>query len=219
MKKTKNKKLKTSLLIEAQQRLYQISHPLIGISGNLAAGKSTLLNYFAIDGYFTLSADRLVDQVYQQPPTLNYLKKINPLFVREGKPYKKAIRQAFLQDPQIQKDLEWYLHESLQDLFLEALQTLPPGDVVVYEIPLLFEKNLEDKFDLTLVVSCPLEKRREFFMKRTGQGPQVFNKINQLQLPEKEKISRAQFVIRNEKMKEDYERFLKEVMEETPPSP
>jgi dephospho-CoA kinase len=90
-------------------------------------------------------------------------------------------------------------------------------DVLVFDVPLLFEKQLENTVDGILVVSCSSETQRERVMNRTvgaRMSLEKFEKIREMQMPDEEKRKRATWVVDTEKSLEETERDIERIVDE-----
>ena len=75
MKLNKMKKLKSSIkLLNPNDRLYQLPIPVIGLTGGIASGKSSVASLLQQKGFSLLSADNLVKKIYQRPESLEFVK-------------------------------------------------------------------------------------------------------------------------------------------------
>jgi dephospho-CoA kinase len=87
----------------------------------------------------------------------------------------------------------------------------------VFDVPLLFEKQLENTVDGILVVSCSSETQRERVMNRTvgaRMSLEKFEKIREMQMPDEEKRKRATWVVDTEKSLEETERDIERIVDE-----
>ena len=93
--------------------------------------------------------------------------------------------------------LENILHPLVQEKRREFLEK-QSSDLVLFDIPLLFEKNYEDQFDYIVVVSAPFEVQRQRVLSRANMTEQKFNDILEKQIPDQDKRAKADFVIQTD---------------------
>ena len=163
---------------------------LVGLTGNLASGKSTVLACLARCGAQTLSADALVRELYTQPLVR---KRLESWF---GSAEPEQVARAVFRSAADRQKLERFLHPKVWRLIQKRLAACPVGWAVV-EVPLLFETGWDKRMDLTVVVagsSATLPAR----LQARGLTPQTYRRRLKAQGPEAEKIRRADVVILNE---------------------
>lgn len=171
----------------------------IGLTGGMGSGKSTLLRWFRDCGWFTLDADAIVRGLLEEDSEV-----IESIRVRFGPEVadrnegvkRKALAAAVFGDDTALTWLEKLLHPRVRGVWLKAMQEVvcPVG---VVEIPLLFEKNLENHFDLTVAIYTTRGVR----LKRlddSGVSPETAEPRMRRQLPSEVKAKRADFVIIND---------------------
>ena len=174
--------------MNANLDFHQEGKIIIGLSGAVASGKSAALEEFAALGAETICADILTAK-YR-----NSLKeKLKGTF---GTDDKKHLAQLILQDREKLKQLENMLHPLIYKEAREIIQNTSKK-IVVFAIPLLFEKGLENAFDLTICVYTSHQKRLKRALER-GTNENYFNWCEQTQLPMVEKANRADILIFNE---------------------
>ncbi|MDB5039089.1 MAG: Dephospho-CoA kinase [Bacteriovoracaceae bacterium] len=154
----------------------------VGLTGSLASGKSTTLKYFKKHGWSTASADEMVAKIYR----------------------KKGIRKEdliarFGRSPAGLKRLEKWIHPLVREKTLKFIKK-SKGPVIV-EVPLLFESKFDRYFDFSIFIFAPLKDRIKRVTKR-GMDLQLFKFLDHQQLPPREKIRRADFIIRNRSKKD-----------------
>lgn len=174
--------------MNANLDFHQENKIIIGLSGAIASGKSAALEEFATLGAEIICADNLAAK-YR-----NSLKeKLKGTF---GTDDKKHLAQLILQDREKLKQLENMLHPLIYKEAREIIQNTSKK-IVVFAIPLLFEKGLENAFDLTICVYTSHQKRLKRALER-GTNENYFNWCEQTQLPMVEKANRADILIFNE---------------------
>ena len=168
---------------------------VIGLSGGIASGKSTVLKIFEKLGAQIICSDTLAAKNF------TLLKdKIEAYFNTADK---AEIAQKIFKNAQDKKWLEKLLHPLVLQ---EALLTIKKSrkKIIVFDIPLLFECGLEDSFDLTLCVygDFAIRLKRALSRKMTKQD---FINRDKAQLPLEEKAQRANLVIFNNSTRKDLE--------------
>ena len=161
---------------------------VIALSGAIACGKTAALEEFAALGAETICADTLAKKHRQ---TLK--QKIKDAFGTDDKNY---LAQIVFADNEKLKQLENMLHPLI---LKEAQEIIKKTDkkIIVFAVPLLFEKGLEDGFDLTICIYASYQKRLKRALLR-GTTKEYFNYCEQSQLPMAEKANRADIIIFNE---------------------
>lgn len=174
----------------------------VGLTGNVASGKSTVARHFAAWGATLLDADALVREV--QRPGLAVAQAIEDRFgsgvVRpDGTLDRPRLRAIMLGDDGARRDLNAIVHPAVQARRAELLaEARGRGDlIVVNDIPLLFEALDPRAFDLIVLVDAPPETRRERLTSARGlAGPEAARLIA-AQMPSAEKRGRSHAVIDN----------------------
>ncbi len=162
---------------------------LVGLTGNILSGKSTALAFFAQNGAATLSADELVRELYQVPAVQ---KKLTAWF---GSCQPADVARCVFADTAQRKKLEKYLHPKVLALAKERMRQAKQK-LVVFEVPLLFEAGWDKLTDLNIVV---LGDRSTLAARLKARGLTAGEYKRRLagQLPEEEKVRRADVVLAN----------------------
>lgn len=174
-----------------------MTRPLIlGLTGSIGMGKSTVAAMFEKRGVPVFDADAEVRAM--QGPGGELLAPIETAFPGstgpEGVLREKLGEQVFA-DPEALARLEAIVHPAVakrRQLFLLEHAGAP---IVVFDIPLLFEKGGSEQVDAVLVVSAPAEVQRKRVLARPGMTPEKFAHILSLQVPDAEKRARADHVV------------------------
>lgn len=127
---------------------------IIGITGPIASGKSSVLDYFKKKGYFVLSGDEIVHRLYQDQ---SIFKKLIRLFSKEvilenGLVNKKLITKVIIHDSHLKYQLEKLLHPLVEKEMLDFIKRFDQTQKVAIEMPLLFEAQLDAYCDETIYV-------------------------------------------------------------------
>lgn len=176
-------------------RLYDCPIPIVGLSGSIATGKSTVAKILEDTGFNVICADSLIHDIYREKDTLDLLKKNAPHIVKDQEIDFKSLRQLFFTDLKLKERLEAHLYARLPLLFN---QRLGEHKVVIYDVPLLYEKKLENLHDLHGIVYTKKELQLERLKKRDqGYSVDSLEKVLSNQIPIENKKEKAQFVIDN----------------------
>lgn len=189
---------------------------IIGITGGVATGKSTVAKMFARLGAKVIDADKIVHELIK--PNGKCVSRIKKEFgssiLIEGGINRKALADIVFKDKASLKKLESILHPRVRLNIKEEIKKLKKKrfkGVVVLDIPLLFESNLNRNVDMTIVVKTSRDtqiKRAVKNLKITRQ--QVLSRIKS-QMPLKEKIKKADVVIDNSKSKNETTKKVKRI--------
>jgi dephospho-CoA kinase len=169
---------------------------VLGLTGSIGMGKSTVAAMFADEGVPVFDADAAVHRL--QGPAGALVAEIESHFPGTTGPQgvnRTALAERVLGAPEALRRLESLVHPAVareREAFLAANAAAP---LVVLDIPLLFEAGGWQAVDKIAVVSAPPEVQRARVLARTGMTPEKFERILARQMPDEEKRARADFVI------------------------
>ena len=176
------------------------SKRLIGLTGGIGTGKTTVSNYLAEKYHLPiLDAD-----VYAREAVASGSSILENIFERYGDRVKltnnsldrTALGEIIFNNPQEKQWLENQIHPLVRDRFDRELQLIDDSTVVL-AIPLLFEANLTDTVTEIWVVSCDRQRQIERLQQRNNLTPQqALARINS-QLPLAQKVASADVVLNN----------------------
>ena len=174
----------------------------VALTGNVAAGKSTVLNHFAEWGATVIDADQLVRNVQTAgSPTLQAITDRfgHGVLLEGGELDRALLRTIVMGDPLEREALNAIVHPAVQErraaLIDEAIRR---GDtVVVNDIPLLFEVLDPGDFDLVVLVDAPEAVRLERLQRRRGLSQTDAQRLIDAQMPSASKRDRSDFVLEN----------------------
>ena len=182
----------------------------VALTGNIAAGKSSVARLFADWGATVLDADAIVHEL-QRPGTQVFaamVAQFGPGILRPaGALDRPALRRRILRDPAAGGTLEAIVHPAVAErraaLVAEAGQSGEP--VVVSDIPLLFEVGDPSQFDIVVLVDAPEAIRRERLIQVRGHSPDEADRLIAAQLPSADKRARSTHVIDNHGSRDELE--------------
>ncbi len=171
---------------------------VIGLTGSIGMGKSTVGRQFALLGAKVASADAFVHQLMEQDKKLiAEVEKNFPSAIINQKIDRQKLGKVVFSDSEKRKILEHIIHPKvveLEEKFVRR-QKLLGTKLLVLDIPLLFETVAEGRVDYTIVVTAPAFIQRQRVLKRKNMTQEKFEKIVASQMPDYEKRLRADFII------------------------
>lgn len=171
---------------------------VLGLTGSIGMGKSTVAQMFADEGVPFYSSDAAVHALYAPGgAAVAPVSAAFPGVLKDGGIDRAALSAHVINDPVAMKKLEQIVHPIVAQANREFREKhLAAGTpVVLYDIPLLFEGGSEGAFDKVVVVSAPAEVQRARVLARPGMTEEKFEALLARQMPDAEKRARADFVI------------------------
>lgn len=169
---------------------------VLGLTGSIGMGKSTVAAMFAAAGVPVFDADAVVHHL--QGPNGAAVAAIEAEFpdtTTELGVNRTLLREAVMADPTAFARLEAILHPAVSEARESFLAAHVESPLVVLDVPLLFEAGGWRHVDKIAVVSAPAAIQRERVLARPGMTAERFEAILARQLPDAEKRARADFVI------------------------
>jgi dephospho-CoA kinase len=171
---------------------------LIGLTGSIGMGKSTTAAMFRDAGVPVYDADAAVHDLYDTGGgAVGPVGEAFPGVVKDGKVDREALRQAVLGKPDELKRLNAIVHPLVGRDRIGFFQQAEAqnADMVVLDIPLLYETGGHANVDAVVVASAPAEMQRERVLARPGMTPERLDAILAQQMADAEKRARAHFVV------------------------
>ena len=138
---------------------------LIAITGGIGSGKSSAAQFLLEMGYPVFSCDNIYREVISLPSYIEKVKMFFPECILNGSIDKKILAQIVFNDKAKLTLLNGIAHPMIMDKLFEKMQACKE-DIVFAEVPLLFEGNYENQFDLVIVIIRKIEARIRSIMSR-----------------------------------------------------
>jgi dephospho-CoA kinase len=171
---------------------------VIGLTGSIGMGKSTVARMFAEAGAPVFDADAVVHALYAEGgAAVEPVEQAFPGVSREGAIDRALLGARVLDDPAALARLERIVHplvRAAQQRFLAEQRALGAKRAVL-EIPLLFETGAAASVDRIVVVSAPPDLQKRRVLERPGMSEEKFKRLLALQTPDAEKRANADFVV------------------------
>lgn len=169
----------------------------VGLSGGIGCGKSTILGFFREAGWRTVDSDAVVRELLATDAEVQaqLRSRWGEAVFADGAVDRGAVAKRVFGHEGDLKWLEELLHPLVRESWLASIDQAPDANWLV-EIPLLFEKRLETRFDLTVCVTSPPDVVADRMVVRAYTEAQIEQRRKQ-QMPLEEKIERADYLISN----------------------
>lgn len=192
---------------------------LVGLTGGIASGKSTVAKILQSLGAAVVNADDLAREVVE--PGHEAWKEIVASFgadilQSDQTLDRQKLRTLIFNQPEARKRLESIIHPRVRALAEERIRQYAAAGypVVIYEVPLLFEGNLQEWLRPVILVACDVETQTARLQKRDHLTAADAEKHIAAQMSLKDKRRLADYVIENNGSLEDLERQTRQILEE-----
>ena len=176
--------------------------PIIGITGGIGSGKSTVARMFGEIGCLVINSDQQVQQAYQDPAVIAQIRKWwgDDVLQADGKLNKRKISDIVFHDPQERKRLEGLLHPrvaELRDRRMAEAAVDPQVKAIIWDTPLLFEAGLQDNCDAVVFVDLPPARRLERVARDRGWDEAELLRREKSQWPLDKKREISDYIVDN----------------------
>ena len=180
---------------------------IIGLTGGIGTGKTTVANYFASKGVPVYIADEAAKAIMN---TKEVIQQVQALFaenviLENGQLNRNYIRELVFTDKDKLVQLNSIIHPKVTLDFENWLKQNKNASFVIKEVAILFETNGQNYCDATILVTAPLDTRIQRVIERDKTPKEIILNIINNQLPEEEKIKLATYVIENKNLEKTYE--------------
>ena len=192
---------------------------IVGLTGGVASGKSTVSNILREEGAYLIDADRIARDLVQ-PHTPGWQEVVRTfgesILQKDGSIHRKKLAALVFSSPKKRSRLNQLLHPRIKEETkrrLTAIGESDPGAIVVIDAALLVETGDYRDMDQLIVVRAAEAQQIERLRERDGASPEEAQRIVSAQMPFEEKEKVADFVIGNEGSIEETRRKTKEVFQ------
>jgi dephospho-CoA kinase len=169
---------------------------ILGLTGSIGMGKSAVAAMFRGLGVPVFDADAAVHELQGPGGALvQIIEAAFPGTTGEAGVDRQELGAAVFGNPDALKRLEAIVHPAVGAMRAVFLEENAAAPLIVFDIPLLYEKGSESSVDAVVVVSASAKVQRERVLARPGMTEEKFARILALQMPDAEKRARADFVL------------------------
>lgn len=178
---------------------------LIGLTGGIGAGKSTVSDYLKKKGYPVLDADIVAREIVE--PGTETLSELSRSFGEgilnsDGSLNRRSLARIVFSDPEKKKIMDQIMHGKVIETLLQRAKSMTEEPLVFIDVPLLFETGMDRHVDQVWLVDADEEERIRRVMERDGSSREdVLNRIR-FQADRDEKIERSHVILENCGVKE-----------------
>ena len=171
---------------------------VVGLTGGIGSGKSLAAQFFAELGALVIDADQLArDAIERGSDGFDQLiATFGDSILTNGLVDRRTLGELVFRDKDAKRKLEGIIHPIVRQEFEEAVQSLDKDQVLIYEIPLLFETKAMERFDYIVTVESDLELRKERLLKKGLRISEIESRIA-AQASREERTSIADQVFEN----------------------
>ncbi|MGB7976864.1 MAG: dephospho-CoA kinase, partial [Roseiarcus sp.] len=169
---------------------------IVGLTGSIAMGKSTVASMFAEHGVPTFDSDEAVRALYAGDGA-KAIEAAFPGVMVSGQVDRERLGLKVLGDPEALKRLEGLVHPAVAQARVDFVEREAAAGrrLVIVDVPLLFETGGEARVDLVIVVSAPASVQRARALARAGMTEAKLESILSRQTSDADKRRRAHFII------------------------
>jgi len=189
---------------------------IVGLTGGIASGKSTVSKYLAEKGFKVYDADKIAKDIsekklVQEEIILTFGNKI----LDENRNIdRKKLKEIVFEDKEKLKQLNAIIHPKVIDFYRE-LKEKNTDETIIFDVPLLFESGIDKFCDKILVVISDYDVQLNRIIERDNIDKELASKIIKSQISNEERIKKADIVIENntslEELYEKVERFCEKI--------
>lgn len=189
-------------LLSKQSPSSQPSPLIVGLTGGIASGKTTVADYLASKGAYLIDTDVIARQVVApgMPTTMAIRNLLGESYLlADGSLDRQKIKQRIFNHAPIKKQYEAIILPAIRKATLDALERTPPDSCyALLIVPLLFEKGLDSYCHYTVNVDIPVAEQIRRGIARKPQDETVIRQIIAAQMARETRNVRADFVVDNQ---------------------
>ena len=177
---------------------------IIGLTGGIASGKSTVSKYLAEKGFKVYDADKIAKNISEEKYVQEEIITTfgDKILDRNGNIDRKKLKEIVFENKDKLKKLNGIIHPKVID-FYKKLKEKNTDEMIIFDVPLLFESGLDKICDKILVVISDYEVQLDRIVERDKIDRELASKIVKAQLSNEERIKKADIVIENNSNLED----------------
>jgi dephospho-CoA kinase len=168
----------------------------LGLTGSIGMGKSTTAEMFRGHGIPIWDADKAVHELYATDgAAVEPIKAVFPTAIVDGAVSRDVLKHLLSRDPAHFKTLEKIVHPLVKAHRLDFVKTNASSDIILFDIPLLFETGGDSDMDAIVCVFVDPDIQKERVLQRGTMTKHEFQNILSRQMPSEQKLARSDFKV------------------------
>ena len=189
----------------------------VAITGGIATGKSSVLQYIMMNGYVVYSSDSLAHDVLRNEGKEAVLCEFGRSILGDnGEINRSLLGKIVFNDLDKLNKLNMIIHPHVKQRIEKIIKANPDLDIIFFEVPLLFEAGMEDMFDVSINIYCDIDTQIQRIIERDNRSIEDALNIIKSQMGTYERNRRATYAIDNTNdLEETYkkiDKIIKEVL-------
>ncbi len=178
---------------------------IIGLTGGIASGKSTVSKIFRELGAKIVDADIKAKEISERE---DVIKEIGNIFGKEvinseGKIDRLKIKEIVFNNKEKLKKLNGLIHPKVMEEFKKIKENTGKNDIIIFDVPLLFESGMDKMCDKIILVFTDKKIQIKRMLERDGITEELAEKIINSQMSLEEKLNKSQIHLKNNGTLED----------------
>ena len=176
---------------------------ILGLTGSVGMGKTEAGKYFLKNNIDVFDCDKEIANLYSKKEIIKEINKKFPSTVLENKVDKTALTKLVFSDRKKLKYLEEVLYKKLREeqSFWLRKKIRQKKKILVFDVPLLFEKDNLNKYDIILILSCSKDIQRRRVLNRENWNEERFENTLKAQIPDPKKTVLADIIVKTDRGK------------------
>ena len=193
---------------------------IVGVTGGVASGKTTVSRFFEEEGAYIIEADQIARELVQvRSPAWKAITRAfgKGILEEDGTIDRKRLAERAFSDSRQRRLLNKILHPRIKKEMGKRAREFGrknPDAIVIFDVPLLVETGFHREVERVVVITSTEKQQIERLRKRAGVSKEETRRILSSQMPLKEKVKAADFVIPNKGSIEETRRKAREVFQE-----
>ncbi len=186
---------------------------IIGLTGGIASGKSTVSNILKSFGIKIADADVTAKEISEREDVIREMTEIfgKEILGEEGKLDRAKLKEMVFSDKNKLSALNKLIHPKVKEEFKKIKENAAKNDIIIFDIPLLFESGMDKMCDKIILVFVDRETQIKRMFERDGISEELAVKIIDAQMSLEEKMKKSDIHINNNGTLEELEKKVKDI--------
>lgn len=186
---------------------------IAGLTGGIASGKSTVSSIFRSFGVEIADADITAKKISEREDVIQEIEKIfgKDVLSAEGQIDRVKLKEVVFSDKNKLVQLNNIIHPKVMEEFKKIKENTPKNDIIIFDIPLLFEAGMDKMCDTVILVYADRETQIERIKARDGVSRELAEKIIDAQMSLEDKKEKSDIHIENNGTQEELKKKVEDI--------